>query len=87
MVLDDSRERMEEILRNSPLSEMIIEFINIFKEGEPNYQVILSLLGENVVKEVRGEKYLYCLTETMRSYNDIKRVEIEVDVERLKLEK
>ena len=63
---------MEEILRNSPLSEMIIEFINIFKEGEPNYQVILSLLGENVVKEVRGEKYLYCLTETMRSYNDIK---------------
>lgn len=85
--VDDSRERMEEKLRNSPLSEMIIEFINIFKEGEPNYQVILSLLGENVVKEVRGEKYLYCLTETMRSYNDIKRVEIEVDVERLKLEK
>ena len=33
--LDDSRERMEEILRNSPLSEMIIEFINILRKASP----------------------------------------------------
>jgi len=33
--LDDSRERMEEKLRNCPLSEMIIEFINLFKKASP----------------------------------------------------
>ena len=85
--LDDSRERMEEKLRNSPLSDLIIEFVNIFKDGEPNYQVLLSLLGEKVVKEVRGGKNVYCQSDIFRPYNDIKRIEIEIDEESLIIKK
>lgn len=85
--LDDSRERVEEKLRKSSLSELIIELINIFEDGEPNYQVLLSLLGEKVVKEVRDDMNVYCQSDIMRPYNDIKRIEIEIDEESLKIKK
>ncbi|TDL64169.1 hypothetical protein E2R58_21070 [Paenibacillus amylolyticus] len=77
--LDDSRERMEEKLRNISLNDLIIELINIFKDGDPNYQVLLGLLGEKVVKEAREDKIVYCLGDILRADDDIKRIEIEID--------
>ncbi|UPK44900.1 hypothetical protein [Paenibacillus pabuli] len=85
--IDDSRERMEERLRSISLNDLIIELINIFNDGEPNYQVLLGLLGEKVVKEVRGEKTVYSLGGILRSEDDIKRVEIEIDDEGLNIKK
>lgn len=85
--LDDTRERMEEKLRSSSLSNLIIELINVFKDGEPNYQVLLSLLGEKVVKGVRGGKDVYCLSDILRSNKDIKRIEIEINEENLTIKK
>jgi|GEM_PF-2361237 len=79
--LDDSRERMEEKLRNSALGDLILELINIFKDGEPNYQVLLSLLGDKVVKEIRDERTVYCLGNTWRADQDIRKVELEIDEE------
>lgn len=78
-LLDDSREMMEEKLRNISLNDLIIELINIFKDGDPNYQVLLGLLGEKVVKEIRGEKIVYCLGDILRADDDIRRIEIEID--------
>ncbi|WP_340015848.1 hypothetical protein [Paenibacillus sp. FSL K6-1318] len=85
--LDDSRERMEEKLRNIPLNDLIIELINIFKDGDPNYQVLLGLLGEKVVKEAREDSIVYCLGDILRSDDDIKRIEIEIDDEGLNIKK
>lgn len=77
--IDDSRERMEEKLRNISLNDLIIELINIFKDGDPNYQVLLGLLGEKVVKEAREDKIVYCLGDILRADDDIRRIEIEID--------
>jgi hypothetical protein len=85
--IDDSRERMEERLRSISLNDLIIELINIFKDGEPNYQVLLGLLGEKVVKEIRGENTVYCLGNILSSEDDIKRVEIEIDEKTLNIKK
>lgn len=85
--IDDSRERMEERLRSISLNDLIIELINIFKDGEPNYQVLLGLLGEKVVKETRGENTVYCLGNILRSKDDIKRIEIEISDEGLNIKK
>ncbi|MFS0858162.1 hypothetical protein [Paenibacillus taichungensis] len=85
--LDDSRERMEEKLRNIPLNDLIIELINIFKDGDPNYQVLLGLLGEKVVKEAREDKIVYCLADILRADDDIQRIEIEIDDEGLNIKK
>ncbi|OMF11789.1 hypothetical protein BK131_20150 [Paenibacillus amylolyticus] len=85
--LDDSRERMEEKLRNISLNDLIIELINIFKDGDPNYQVLLGLLGEKVVKEAREDKIVYCLGDILRTDDDINRIEIEVDDEGLSIKK
>ncbi|MEO2215146.1 hypothetical protein ABGV40_30175 [Paenibacillus amylolyticus] len=85
--LDDSRERMEEKLRNISLNDLIIELINIFKDGDPNYQVLLGLLGEKVVKEDREDKIVYCLGDILRADDDIKRIEIEIDDEGLNIKK
>ncbi|OPG95550.1 hypothetical protein B2I21_26140 [Chryseobacterium mucoviscidosis] len=85
--IDDSRERMEERLRSISLNDLIIELINIFKDGEPNYQVLLGLLGEKVVKETRGESTVYCLCDILRSKDDIKRIEIEISDEGLNIKK
>ncbi|ETT33152.1 MULTISPECIES: hypothetical protein [Paenibacillus] len=85
--LDDSRERMEEKLRNISLNDLIIELINIFKDGDPNYQVLLGLLGEKVVKEAREDKIVYCLGDILRADDDIKRIEIETDDEGLNIKK
>lgn len=85
--IDDSRERMEERLRSISLNDLIIELINIFKDGEPNYQVLLGLLGEKVVKETRGESTVYCLGDILRSEDDIKRIEIEISDEGLNIKK
>ncbi|HBU84006.1 MAG TPA: hypothetical protein DEF35_20535 [Paenibacillus sp.] len=85
--VDDSRERMEERLRSISLNDLIIELINIFKDGEPNYQVLLGLLGEKVVKETRGESTVYCLGDILRSEDDIKRIEIEISDEGLNIKK
>ena len=85
--LDDSRERMEEKLKNIPLNDLIIELINIFKDGDPNYQVLLGLLGEKVVKEDREDKIVYCLGDILRADDDIKRIEIEIDDEGLNIKK
>lgn len=85
--LDDSRERMEEKLRNISLNELIIELINIFKDGDPNYQVLLGLLGEKVVKEAREDSIVFCLGDILRSDDDIKRIEIEIDDEGLNIKK
>ncbi|SDD08597.1 hypothetical protein SAMN05428987_4108 [Paenibacillus sp. CF095] len=85
--LDDSRERMEEKLRNISLNDLIIELINIFKDGDPNYQVLLGLLGEKVGKEDREDKIVYCLGDILRADDDIKRIEIEIDDEGLNIKK
>ncbi|WP_315370781.1 hypothetical protein [Paenibacillus xylanexedens] len=85
--LDDSRERMEEKLRNIPLNDLIIELINIFKDGDPNYQVLLGLLGEKVVKEAREDKIVYCLADILRPDDDIQKIEIEIDDEGLNIKK
>ncbi|MEK4272531.1 hypothetical protein [Paenibacillus sp. FSL R7-0026] len=85
--LDDSRERMEEKLRNISLNDLIIELINIFKDGDPNYQVLLGLLGEKVVKEAREDKIIYCLGDILRADDDINRIEIETDDEGLNIKK
>ncbi|MEK4074946.1 hypothetical protein [Paenibacillus amylolyticus] len=85
--LDDSRERMEEKLRNISLNDLIIELINIFKDGDPNYQVLLGLLGEKVVKEDREDKIVYCLGDILRADDDIKRIEIEIDDKGLNIKK
>nr|WP_154892870.1 hypothetical protein [Paenibacillus xylanexedens] len=77
--LDDSRDRMEQELRSISLSDLIIKLINIFKGGEPNYQVLLSLLGRTMDKEVQENKNVYSLREILRSEEDIKRIEIEID--------
>ena len=85
--LDDSRERMEEKLRSSSLNDLIIELINIFKEGEPNYQVLLGLFGEKIVKEVREEENVYSVSQILRSDEDIKKIEIETEDESLAIKK
>ncbi|WFA83190.1 hypothetical protein [Paenibacillus amylolyticus] len=85
--LDDSRERMEEKLKNIPLNDLIIELINIFKDGDPNYQVLLGLLGEKVVKEAREDKIVYCLADILRPDDDIQKIEIEIDDEGLNIKK
>ncbi|MEK4433956.1 MULTISPECIES: hypothetical protein [Paenibacillus] len=83
--LDDSRDRMEQELRSISLSDLIIKLINIFKVGEPNYQVLLSLLGRKMDKEVQENKNVYSLREILRSDEDIKRIEIEIDNESLNI--
>ncbi|MCG7384377.1 hypothetical protein [Paenibacillus sp. ACRRY] len=85
--LDDSRERMEEKVRSSSLNDLIIELINIFKEGEPNYQVLLGLFGEKIVKEVREEENVYSVSQILRSDEDIKKIEIETEDESLAIKK
>lgn len=85
--LDDSRERMEEKLRNISLNELIIELINIFKDGDPNYQVLLGLLGNKVIKEAREDNIVYCIGDILSSDDDIKRIEIETDDEGLNIKK
>lgn len=77
--LDDSRDKMEQELRSISLTGLIIKLINIFKGGEPNYQVLLSLLGRKMDKEVQENKNVYSLREILRSEEDIKRIEIEID--------
>lgn len=83
--LDDSRDKMEQELRSISLTGLIIKLINIFKGGEPNYQVLLSLLGRKMDKEVQENKNVYSLREILRSDEDIKRIEIEVDNESLNI--
>lgn len=85
--LDDSREKMEDELRKSSLSSLITELIQIFNDDEPNYQVLLGLLGDNIVKEVREDKILYCLVEILRPDKDIIKIEIEVDDQTLHIKK
>ncbi|KAA8783073.1 hypothetical protein EC604_04345 [Paenibacillus amylolyticus] len=77
--LDDSREKLEDELRKSSLSSLITELIEIFQDDEPNYQVLLGLLGDKIIKEVREDKILYCLEEILRTDKDINKIEIEVD--------
>nr|WP_145405887.1 hypothetical protein [Paenibacillus xylanexedens] len=83
--LDDSREKMEEKLRGSSLSDVLIELIDIFQENEPNYQVLLGLFGDKIIKETREGKVLYGLEEIQRP--DMNKIEIEIEDQTLHIEK
>ncbi|MBB6022944.1 hypothetical protein HNR77_004043 [Paenibacillus sp. JGP012] len=83
--LDDSREKMEEKLRGSSLSDVLIELIDIFQENEPNYQVLLGLFGDKIIKETREGKVLYGLEEILRP--DMNKIEIEIEDQTLHIEK
>ncbi|MEO3943982.1 hypothetical protein [Gorillibacterium sp. CAU 1737] len=44
--LDTSRQEIEQFFARAPFEELVVELVHIMRDGEPNYQVLTSLLGE-----------------------------------------
>jgi hypothetical protein len=69
---DDSQEKLSKKFRECPIGELIIELIDIFRGGCPNYGSLINLFGfihnEEECNEYFNEKII------IKKYNGIKRI-------------
>lgn len=82
--LDDSWSLLKKRFRESPIDELVIELVDIFREGNPNYQELAVLFGYGNMEENNEEKIMrWSLREIDRMNQDIIKVEMHVDAQSL----
>ena len=77
--LDDSREVLKEKFTNANLEQVILELVQIFREGNPNYQVLIGMFDSELGKEVKGSEVFYQLFDIRRNTKGINTIELYVD--------
>ncbi|MDN4619638.1 hypothetical protein QCD85_16130 [Paenibacillus sp. PsM32] len=67
------------------LEKLIIEIVEIFLCGHPNYKRFLGLLGSNSTSRIHNQQTIYSLVDINinRKNNDIKEIELHIDTEEL----
>jgi hypothetical protein len=78
---------LKEELNSCKVDDLVIQLVQIFIEGNPNYQKLLALLGSGVEKMEGMKDTTYSLKNFNRPNNDIFGVEVNVDNINLKIRK
>jgi hypothetical protein len=76
---DDSQGLLMRKFEECSLDELIIELVDIFKGGNPSYDVLAALFGSNL--EFNEEKKIFSVNKIERTNEDIIRVDMHVDAE------
>ncbi len=71
------------------LEKLIIEIVEIFLSGHPNYKRFLGLLGSNSTSRIYNQETIYSLVDTNinRKNKDIKEIQLHIDTEELIIRK
>jgi hypothetical protein len=87
-LFDDSPDLLRKKFREDSLDELVKEIIEIFREGNPNYQELASLFGMVKIEEVeqKGIK-VWNLRNIERLTDDVTKIEMHIDAQRLIINK
>ncbi|KJD38594.1 hypothetical protein QD46_18190 [Paenibacillus polymyxa] len=87
-LFDDSPDLLRKKFREDSLDELVKEIIEIFREGNPNYQELASLFGMVKIEEVeqKGIK-VWNLRNIERLTDDLTKIEMHIDAQRLIINK
>lgn len=71
------------------LEKLIIEIVEIFLNGHPNYKRFLGLLGSNSTSLIYNQETIYSLVDANinRKNNDIQEIQLYIDTEKLVIRK
>lgn len=71
------------------LEKLIIEIVEIFLVGHPNYKRFLGLLGSNSTSRIDNQETIYSLVDANinRKNNDIQEIQLYIDTEELVIRK
>lgn len=74
---DDSQDKLSKKLRESPIGDLLIELIDIFRVGNPNYGSFINLFG---FSHIEGERIDSVDAKMIiKKYNGIKRIAEDID--------
>ncbi|SFJ55431.1 hypothetical protein [Thermoflavimicrobium dichotomicum] len=76
---DDSQGLLMRKFEECSLDELILELVDIFKRGNPSYDVLAALFGSYL--EFNEEKKIFSVHKIERTNEDIIRVEMHVDAQ------
>ncbi|SFJ17770.1 hypothetical protein [Thermoflavimicrobium dichotomicum] len=76
---DDSPDLLKRKFTESSLDELMIELVDIFKEGNPGYTTLAGLFGFGF--KFDEEKKIFSIREVERTNKDIIRVEMHLDAQ------
>lgn len=81
---DNTPELLRKKIYESPLDEMIIELVEIFREGNPNYKKLAVLFGFVEIEEgEQEERIIWKLQKIERKDDDLTKVVMHIDAKHL----
>ncbi|MEK5321071.1 hypothetical protein NSS94_17690 [Paenibacillus sp. FSL L8-0644] len=87
-LFDDSPDLLRKKFREDSLDELVKELIEIFREGNPNYQELAGLFGLVKIEEVeQGGVKVWSLRNIERLAGDLTKIEMHIDAQRLIINK
>lgn len=83
-MIDDSQESLKKKLREIPICELIIELIDIFRAGNPNFSQLILLFGYNSQegdcrKNFQGDRMIQRYNHIKRINKDIVSIEMTIE--------
>ncbi|KQY94719.1 MULTISPECIES: hypothetical protein [Paenibacillus] len=83
-LFDDSPTLLRKKFREDSLDELVMELINIFREGNPNYQELAGLFGLVKIEEDEQEGLKICKVRNIeRLSGDLNKIEMHIDAQSL----
>lgn len=87
-LFDDSPALLRKKFREDSLDELVMELIDIFREGNPNYQELAGLFGLVKIEEDEQEGLkIWNVRNIERLAGDLKKIEMHIDAQRLIINK
>lgn len=87
-LFDDSPALLRKKFREDSLDELVMELIDIFREGNPNYQELAGLFGLVKIEEDEQEGLkIWNVRNIERLAGDLKKIEMHIDAQSLIINK
>lgn len=87
-LFDDSPALLRKKFREDSLDELVIELIDIFREGNPNYQELAGLFGLVKIEEDEQEGLkIWNVRNIERLAGDLNKIEMHIDAQSLIINK
>jgi len=87
-LFDDAPAVLRKKIRKDSFDEVVLELIDIFRGGNPNYQELAGLFGLVKIEEIEQEGLkVWCLRNIERLAGDINKIEMYIDAQHLIISK
>jgi hypothetical protein len=87
-LFDDSPALLRKKFREDSLDELVMELIDIFREGNPNYQELAGLFGLVKIEEDEQEGLkIWNVSNIERLAGDLNKIEMHIDAQSLIINK